>query len=607
MKFFLSLLLFFLSLHAISFEMKTDSLDELYTTISTQQSVQEIKTTQKVPFESLKSSSFVLDESKDAELKKLQKNLVALKRLQANLANDTTQENVRERLQASFFALNANLKHELSFAWAIEYPTSKSYEEAYAAMQQKISMYVLQTYGIANVAYKQVMKNLDMESENINSQTIGTIEVTSSNKTNSFHYSQNTTTRSGILTLTFYPFALVKRADSQTSSLSNQTQESAYTLSFVDLQKGKELDAIETLLQDNDGALFSNFFASFRAQEAVNIDEELHAISSKINLFSKNLAALFESFAHCETLGCIEEEITKKIAKLSDFGGEREYVYDIYLSNDIQYKYALQTALMELRDKLAQDTVVRAIDDNENLSNTNYSRSTNESKFKPVYKYVEILPFFESNRLGIRAIVRLSFEASDLCSQYLLGVTRDETLGMTFSLLKAEDGSEIEVAQTNLTNAQYNRFMSSKRQRECEATKDANQPVNCIGYDEIDSYLAKLNDKNDGYSYRLLRCDEWSFFATCGGKQKYCWGNEKNYKPHEFIITDIYSFRLKNVAMKKQNALGLFDMCGNGYEYCVRKNGAYRCGTTDKKSLEPKVQTPSWPDVNTIRIAREKI
>lgn len=607
MKYLLSFLLISLSLHAISFEMKTDTLDELYTTISNKDSIQNIKTATKVPFDSLKSSSFVLDESKDAELKQLQKHLIALKRLQVNLANDTTQANARERLQTSFFAINANLKHELTFAWALEFPTSQSYEDAYAAMQQKLSLYVLQTYGIANVAYKQVMKNLDMQSENINSQTTGTIEVLSSNRTNSFHHSQNTTTRSGILTLSFYPFAMLKRADSTTASMQNNPSNQAVTLSFVDLQKEQELTPIQNLLHDNDTELFTNFLSSFQVQNGVDIDQELHTISAKINLFAKNLTALFESYVHCDTLGCIEKDIAKKIAKLSDFGGEREFVYDIYLSNDIQYKYALQTALMELRDKLSQDTTILAIDDQESLNNTDYSRKTNESKLKPVYKFIEILPFYEDNRLGVRAIIRLSFEASDLCSQYYLGTTKDTNLGMTFSRLKQEDGSEIEVAQTNLTNAQYNRIMPSKRQRECEATQDANQPVNCISYDDIDTYLAKLNAKNDGYTYRLLRCDEWNFFATCGNKQKFCWGNDKNYKPYEIIITDMYSFRLKNVAMKKQNALGLFDMCGNGYEYCVRKNGAYRCGTTDKKTLEPKVQTPSWPDVNTIRIVREKL
>jgi hypothetical protein len=400
---------------------------------------------------------------------------------------------------------------------------------------------------------------------------------------------------------------MVKRADSTTASMQNNPSNQAVTLSFVDLQKEQELTPIQNLLHDNDTELFTNFLSSFQVQNGVDIDQELHTISAKINLFAKNLTALFESYVHCDTLGCIEKDIAKKIAKLSDFGGEREFVYDIYLSNDIQYKYALQTALMELRDKLAQDTTILAIDDQESLNNTDYSRKTNESKLKPVYKFIEILPFYEENRLGIRAIIRLSFEASDLCSQYYLGTTKDTNLGMTFSRLKQEDGSEVEVAQTNLTNAQYNRIMPSKRQRECEVTQDANQPVNCISYDDIDTYLAKLNAKNDGYNYRLLRCDEWNFFATCGNKQKFCWGNDKDYKAYEILITNMYSFRLKNVAMKKQNALGLFDMCGNGYEYCVRKNGAFRCATTDKKTLEPKIQTPSWPDVNTIRIVREKL
>lgn len=604
------LFLFFLLtslLHAISFELKTDSLDELYQTISTQKALQSIKKCSKVNFSSLNKSSFKLDDKKDTQLKMLQNDLITLKRLQVNLRNDTTRENARVRLKRAFFTLNANLNHQLTFAWVLKYPASLDYEKVYTQLQQEISLYVLQTYGVANVAYQLEIQNLAIKSQDINTQTIGTVELVPSNYTNPFRYSQENTIKSGLLVLNFYPFVLTSRQKSITTSLADTTINKNITTLFVDLQKENNINSLKKYLSNEENELFNSYLASFQPSKDLSIDQELQKIASNTNSFVNNLNAMFKKYSHCKTLGCIEKELHKKIDLLSDFGGEREFVYDIYLSNDIQYKYALQTALMELRDKLAQDTAVRTIDDKETLINDNYSRKTNESTFKPVYKFIEILPFLQNNRIGIRAIVRLSFEASDLCTQYYLGETRAISLGMVFSKLMTEDGSEIEVAQTNITNKQYNRIVTSKRQEGCEPTTLPDQPVNCLSDTDIDTFLAKLNAKNDAYNYRLLNCDEWLLFATCGNKQKFCWGNRNNFKPYEFIIKDIYSFKLNSVALKKPNALNLFDLCGNGYEYCIGKYKNYKCATTDTKTLEPKIKNPSWPDINTLRLVREKI
>ena len=203
--------------------------------------------------------------------------------------------------------------------------------------------------------------------------------------------------------------------------------------------------------------------------------------------------------------------------------------------------------------------------------------------------------------------VKVTFEESNLCGQFYVGKIQDEQLGLTFIQLKNEDNEIIEYSSTEITNKVYNKFMSKDRDFDCQITRGDSKPVNCLTYEMIEEFIDKLNDDyGDEYFYRLPKCEEWVFFATCNNKQKYCWGNTPSYKEFEYLRVTKHGFKLKKVASKKANSLEIFDFCGNGYEYCKTRRDRYRTSASNMKTFIPEFGRRSWSEIETIRLVRVK-
>jgi len=113
-------------------------------------------------------------------------------------------------------------------------------------------------------------------------------------------------------------------------------------------------------------------------------------------------------------------------------------------------------------------------------------------------------------------------------------------------------------------------------------------PVTCISWDDVQEFILKLNKKT-GRKYRLPTEAEWIYAAIGGNKSngyKFAGSN---------ILSDVANIKinlgskgvLKEVGSKNPNELGLYDMSGNVWEYCLDKFTDQSNINYSKNSINP--------------------
>lgn len=144
--------------------------------------------------------------------------------------------------------------------------------------------------------------------------------------------------------------------------------------------------------------------------------------------------------------------------------------------------------------------------------------------------------------------------------------------GGTFQMGSKEDGPihtvtlcDYYIGQTEVTEAQWRAIMgtSPKNFNDCDSC-----PVSQVSWDDIYSFILKINELRGAENYRLPTEAEWEYAARGGSRSKgyvYSGSNDidavawykknSNYKKHP-------------VKGKAPNELGLYDMTGNVYEWC---------------------------------------
>ena len=600
-------LLLSLNLNALEVTINSDKFDNISNKLSAESNINKLIREHRVPFSQFSkktTDNFNNSSNRSATHREYAK----LKMLLVSLPKDTKKSEVKDALRTAFFKQFSPKKEEFSFVYKISYPNAQKLtgDDVFEALQKKISLYILSNYGVSNIQDNATLTGEGMKSST-KSYTLGTTESNFLNNfDNNYHYGQDKTTRSGVVSFIFYPFVMLKQNHNQFENDFVKGEQNVVT-EFAEIKGTDGFSNIKFTLQKDDKEKIQEFISHYTKSYSVNISNSVNQISNKILKYNRIAMALFDAYPECETIGCLDSTIRTKLDAFSTIKKSKVYVYNIDLSNDDDLEYVVLPAFRKLKKYLRRDTQMSSLEDTESIEGNNYSKKTMESKFIAVVKNVVVTPYIkESNKLGLHFKVVVSFEASDLCSQYLLGMSKDTLYGLKFVQLKS-DSDTIEVAQTELPNKIfYKIYPTAPREKQCQKSRGKNRPVNCLSYDTLDKFLQKLNKKSRKYRYRFFTCKEALFFSTCGGKQKFCWGNQAEYKKYEFLRNGKYDLTIKNVAQKKSNALNLYDLCGNTSEYCTDKRGWYRTFGSNVGKLAPRIFRNDYSDISGIRLVREK-
>ena len=156
------------------------------------------------------------------------------------------------------------------------------------------------------------------------------------------------------------------------------------------------------------------------------------------------------------------------------------------------------------------------------------------------------------------------------------------------------------IGETEVTQALWYAVMGQKPtsdgyQWSSEYGLGNNYPAYNISWDDCQEFITKLNQLT-GLTFRLPTEAEWEYAARGGNKAT----TQTLYSGSNTIgdvawYWDNYSSSTQIVAGKKANALGLYDMSGNVWEWCNDRYGSY--------SSSPQTD-PTGPSSGSIRVLR---
>ncbi|ACF47375.1 protein of unknown function DUF323 (plasmid) [Prosthecochloris aestuarii DSM 271] len=119
------------------------------------------------------------------------------------------------------------------------------------------------------------------------------------------------------------------------------------------------------------------------------------------------------------------------------------------------------------------------------------------------------------------------------------------------------------IGKTEVTQAQWVAVMGSNPSN----FKGRNNPVETVSWNDVQTFIRRLNQKEGGNKYRLPTEAEWEYAARAGSSSTYHFGDDKGMVGQYGWYLDNSSERTHPVAQKRPNQWGLYDMHGNVWEW----------------------------------------
>lgn len=146
------------------------------------------------------------------------------------------------------------------------------------------------------------------------------------------------------------------------------------------------------------------------------------------------------------------------------------------------------------------------------------------------------------------------------------------------------------IAETEVTQELWEAVMGNNP----SSTKSSHHPVESVTWDDCQAFISELNALT-GKAFRLPTEAEWEYAARGGSKSKgYKYSGSDDLNEVGWYWGN-YDITTHDVATRKSNELGIYDMSGNVYEWCQDWFGDY----------SPQPQTnPQGPSEGSSHVCR---
>jgi len=127
------------------------------------------------------------------------------------------------------------------------------------------------------------------------------------------------------------------------------------------------------------------------------------------------------------------------------------------------------------------------------------------------------------------------------------------------------------MAKYQVTQAEWLKIMGNDSSLDIIAD---NHPVTGVSWFKAHDFIACLNSQT-GLTFRLPSEAEWEYAARSGGKMERWAGTSNEEELDQYVWHSRPYNETPLVGMLKPNGLGLYDMSGNGWEWCEDRNLPY--------------------------------
>jgi formylglycine-generating enzyme required for sulfatase activity len=137
-----------------------------------------------------------------------------------------------------------------------------------------------------------------------------------------------------------------------------------------------------------------------------------------------------------------------------------------------------------------------------------------------------------------------------------------------------------EMQKTEVTQLQY--FLVMMKNPSYFRKNNTNRPVEMVSYDDAKKFIAKLNELDTEHTYMLPTEAQWEYAARGGVSTEYFFSNDASRLSDYAWFEDNSGKQTHDVATKKPNLYGLYDVAGNVWEWVNDRYGAKYYSSLDK-------------------------